>query len=95
MGREETAVPKQVWFQISDNGEGIPPEELPHLFERFYRGAYGKQKGIPGTGLGLAICQEIVNRYQGRIAVDSEVGKGSTVTVHLPAAVPPQELDIL
>jgi len=95
VGREETAVSTQVWFQISDNGPGIPSDEIPHLFNRFYRGSLGQQEGIPGTGLGLAICQEIVHRYQGDIAVESEGNKGTTVTIHLPATLPVEELDIL
>lgn len=95
VGRLETAVPSQIWFQITDSGTGIPPEELPHLFDRFYRGAYGQKEGVPGTGLGLAICQGIVNRYHGRIEIKSEVGRGTTVIVYLPKAVIPVEPDIL
>ena len=91
VGRLETAVPPQIWFKITDTGKGIPPEELPHLFDRFFRGAYGQKEGIPGTGLGLAICQGIVNRYHGRIRVESEVGIGTTITVQLPEALPPEE----
>ncbi len=91
VGRRETAVPPQIWFKITDTGKGIPPEELPHLFDRFYRGAYSQKEGIPGTGLGLAICQGIVNRYHGRIVVESELGHGTTVTVYLPEALSPEE----
>lgn len=91
VGRLETAVPPQIWFKVADTGKGIPSEELPHLFDRFYRGADSQKEGIPGTGLGLAICQGIVNRYHGRIRVESEVGHGTTVTVHLPEALPPEE----
>lgn len=92
VGRRETAVAEQVWFQITDTGLGIPPEDLPHLFDRFYRGGLSQQEGIPGTGLGLAICQGIVNRYQGSLKVDSEVGRGTTITIYLPAAGAPEEV---
>ncbi|MBE2221707.1 MAG: GAF domain-containing protein, partial [Anaerolineae bacterium] len=86
VGQSKTAVSPQGWFQITDSGTGIPPEELPYLFDRFYRGSLGQKEGIPGTGLGLAICQGIVNRYQGSIEIASELGIGTTVVVCLPAA---------
>ncbi len=76
--------PNLVWFRVADSGNGIPTEEIPHLFDRFYRGEYGRSEGIPGTGLGLAICQEIVNRYQGKILIDSDVGQGTQMIVYLP-----------
>jgi two-component system phosphate regulon sensor histidine kinase PhoR len=70
-------------IRVSDNGMGIPKEELPKIFGRFYRVPRpGKQ--IQGTGLGLAIVKEIVIRHEGRIDVESELDKGSTFTVHLP-----------
>ena len=75
-----------VWTSISDNGPGIAPDEIPHLFERFYRGQAGQASEVPGTGLGLAISQEIVSRHHGKIEVASEVGVGTTFTIWLPAA---------
>jgi len=69
-------------LKVSDNGWGIPEEDMPHLTERFYRGKYGQE--IKGTGLGLSLCKEIVMRHGGSITFDSKIGKGTTVTVTLP-----------
>jgi PAS domain S-box-containing protein len=74
-----------VTFSVSDTGPGISPEEQARLFERFFRGEAGRKSNAPGTGLGLAICQEIVQRHNGRITIESAVGQGSTFTVWLPA----------
>ncbi len=82
---------QQHWisFEISDTGQGIRQEELPHILKRFYRGHAGRTSGEPGTGLGLAIADEIVRRHRGKISVDSGgEGQGSTFTVWLPAAQP-------
>ncbi|MBN2303088.1 MAG: HAMP domain-containing histidine kinase, partial [Anaerolineae bacterium] len=71
---------------VSNNGPSIPPDELPHIFERFYRGSAALDMGIPGTGLGLAIVKEIVERHQGRVEVESggAAGEGTTFRVWLP-----------
>jgi signal transduction histidine kinase len=71
-----------ITIAVSDEGPGIPKEELPHLFERFYRG--DQARAAPGSGLGLAIAHEIVRAHGGRIEVDSTVGHGSTFTIYLP-----------
>lgn len=71
-------------LSIADNGPGIAPEDLPQIFERFYRGQAARESGAPGTGLGLAICQEIVDRHGGYITVDSKPGAGSTFSIWLP-----------
>ncbi len=71
----------EVWLVVADSGMGIPPEDLSHLFDRFYRGKSVSQSTIPGTGLGLAIVKEIVDLHAGKIVVESEVGVGTTFTV--------------
>jgi len=70
--------------RVHNSSPAIPPEDLPHLFERFYRGRTAHESGEPGTGLGLAICKEIVERHGGRIEVESAEGEGTTFTVWLP-----------
>lgn len=78
-------------FYVQDDGPGIPAEDQPHLFERFYRGEVGRASGAPGTGLGLPIAQEIVQRHHGHIHVESPgvPGEGARFTVWLPL----QEVD--
>ncbi|MEW5986457.1 MAG: ATP-binding protein [Chloroflexota bacterium] len=78
----------QVWLRVADTGLGVHPQEVPHLFDRFYRGKAAEESGAPGTGLGLAICREIVDRHNGRIEVTSREGGGTIFTVWLPAVEP-------
>jgi PAS domain S-box-containing protein len=78
----------QVVLEVSDTGRGIYPEDIPHIFERFYRGREVGSSNIPGTGLGLAIVKEVVDQHRGQIEVTSEVGVGSSVRVRLPALAP-------
>lgn len=73
-----------VQLYVRDTGPGIPREDIPHLFEKFYRVDNSATRTIGGTGLGLFICRKIVELYQGRIWVDSELGKGSTFYINLP-----------
>ena len=68
-------------FTVQDTGPGISPQDLPHLFERFYRGAAGRKSGAPGTGLGLAISRQIMDRMGGYITAESEPGQGAAFTV--------------
>jgi two-component system phosphate regulon sensor histidine kinase PhoR len=74
---------------IRDTGEGISPDHLPHLGERFYRVDTARQRTLGGTGLGLAICKSIVQAHGGVLEFQSTLGKGTTVTVTLPAAFEP------
>jgi two-component system phosphate regulon sensor histidine kinase PhoR len=72
-------------FSVSDTGEGIDPQHIPRLTERFYRVDRGRSRATGGTGLGLAIVKHVLQRHQGKLKVDSVVGKGSTFTAVLPA----------
>jgi signal transduction histidine kinase len=64
---------------------GIGPEELPHIFDRFYRGSRANEARGSGSGLGLAIVRSIVEMHGGRVAVESRVGSGTNFSVTLPA----------
>jgi signal transduction histidine kinase len=70
--------------EITDNGIGIPHDEMGQLFSRFYRASSATRRAIPGTGLGLVIARAIVERHGGTIALESREGEGTTVTVTLP-----------
>ena len=74
-----------VRLAVTDEGEGIAPEHLPRLTERFYRVDPGRSRAVGGTGLGLAIVKHIVERHRGRLDIASTQGVGTTVTVLLPA----------
>ncbi len=80
-------VDEQAQVEVTDTGIGIPEEALPHLFEEFYRAPNAKALDEVGTGLGLAIVKDLVERYGGRIKVESTVGQGSTFTVTFPTSV--------
>jgi two-component system sensor histidine kinase BaeS len=70
--------------RVIDTGEGIAPEHLAHVFDRFYRADASRSRNTGGSGLGLAISQQLVSAHGGTIDVASEVGKGTTLTVRLP-----------
>ena len=69
---------------VQDQGEGIAPEQIPHLTRRFYRTDPGRSRASGGTGLGLAIVKHIVERHRGRLDITSTLGKGTLVVVRLP-----------
>lgn len=75
-------------FVVADRGEGIPPEHLPRLTERFYRVDSGRSRSVGGTGLGLSLVKHIVDRHRGHLEIRSTVGTGTTVSVLLPVAPP-------
>jgi two-component system, OmpR family, phosphate regulon sensor histidine kinase PhoR len=71
-------------INISDEGDGIEPEHLPRLTERFYRIDKGRSREMGGTGLGLAIVKHIISRHRGRLMIDSAIGVGTTFSIFLP-----------
>jgi signal transduction histidine kinase len=80
----ENAATQMAEIRISDSGVGIPPDQLRLIFEPFYTTKEPDENGHGGTGLGLSVCRQIIEQHQGRIRVESLVGKGSTFTVKLP-----------
>jgi len=86
-----------VIIQVSDTGTGIPSEALPHVFDRFYRADSSRTRlpqQIGGNGLGLSIVKELVEAQDGHIAISSEVGVGTTVTIRLRATTPEEATDL-
>ncbi|TMK81026.1 MAG: HAMP domain-containing histidine kinase, partial [Actinobacteria bacterium] len=77
-------------IEVSDTGPGIERDDLPHVFERSYLWRASKGTRPVGTGLGLAIVRELVSALGGRVTVESEVGRGSTFRIVLPARAPAQ-----
>ncbi len=75
-----------VEISISDTGPGIPPEDLPHIFDRFWRKEPSRSRSTGGSGLGLSIAKELVEAHGGTIEVQSAMGKGTTFTVKIPAS---------
>lgn len=85
------AIHVQIWeekgeccLQVQDTGIGIAKEDLPHIFERFFRGANVSQSTIPGSGLGLSVVEKIATTHGGRVIAQSQLGQGSTFQLWLP-----------
>jgi two-component system phosphate regulon sensor histidine kinase PhoR len=82
--RFEDAGADMLRLSVIDRGEGIAPEHLPRLTERFYRVEPSRSRAMGGTGLGLAIVKHIVGRHRGRLDIRSKLGEGTAVRVYLP-----------
>jgi PAS domain S-box-containing protein len=89
-----TGDPNVTQIQVKDTGGGIAAEDIPHLFQKFYRVDNSTTRTVGGTGLGLFICRKIIELYNGRIWVESELGKGSTFFINLPRLNSQQALEI-
>lgn len=85
LGAKAASGGREVEFWVADNGPGIPPADLPRIFERFYRVEKGRSREKGGTGLGLSIAKHIVQLHGGQIAAESRVGRGTTIHFRLPA----------
>lgn len=70
---------------VSDDGPGIPPEDIPHIFERFYRVDKSRNRGDGGSGLGLSLVKSLIEAHEGTVSVESTLGKGSVFTVTIPS----------
>jgi signal transduction histidine kinase len=81
------AADHSVRIQVRDTGAGIPAEQLPHVFEKFYQADNQRAASAKGSGLGLAIAKEIVEAHRGTITCESSVGTGTTFTLVLPVSV--------
>jgi len=80
---------KYAWLRVHDNGPGIARQDLPHIFERFYRADSSRSKaGTGGYGLGLSIARQIVAQHGGRLTAQSQPGTGATFIMKLPLALP-------
>jgi len=76
------------WVSVADTGSGIPPEDLPHIFDRFYRVDRSRTRASGGTGLGLAVVKQLVESQGGRVWAESELGRGTAFHFTLPTATP-------
>ena len=89
VGRADDA---RVTIEVADTGVGIPREDIPRIFERFYRVDKGRSRALGGTGLGLSIVKHLVQTLGGEVAVESRLGAGTTFTVRIPRCPEPRHL---
>ena len=82
----ETPGSAEIEIRVKDTGCGIPPADLPHIFERFYRADKARSRAMGGTGLGLAIVKHIIQQHGGTVRAESTLGSGTTIILHLPKA---------
>ena len=78
------ALSKRVVIEVSDSGEGISSEHLPHIFDRFYKASSTNGLASPGSGLGLSIVKAIIIRHGGQISASSKLGVGTTIRMEVP-----------
>lgn len=78
--------------EVADTGAGIAPDDLPHVFDRFWRADTSRTRETGGSGLGLAICSELIEAHGGAVTATSELGEGSTFSIHLPASTTSKQL---
>jgi signal transduction histidine kinase len=78
----------EFWVAVTDTGEGIAPEDLPRVFERFWRGDKSRNSNTGSSGIGLAITKRLVELQGGHIEVESQLGQGTTFRFCLPVATP-------
>ena len=75
---------RRIVLSVSDTGSGVSPEDMPFIFERFYRADKSRSRAEGGTGLGLAIAKTLVQAHGGTIAARSQAGRGTTIEISLP-----------